>query len=57
MGEKDCLECKWTPICKIYDALCSLCDEGNEFNVNKIDSGKLCKLVAYDCDYYEHKDK
>ncbi len=56
MGEKDCLECKLTPICKIYEALCNLCDERAESDANKIDDGQLCKLVAYTCDYYEHKD-
>ncbi len=57
MAENDCLECKLTQICKIYKSFCNLCDEINEHAINQIDDTKLCKLVAYNCDYYEHKDK
>lgn len=55
MGESNCLECKLTPICKMYETANHLIDQGEENSTNKINEDNLFKLVAYDCEYYEGK--
>ncbi len=49
---KSCLECDWTPICKMYESIDTLIEEGLENDINYIDQDALTRLVAVKCIYY-----